>query len=80
MLVLALCGALVTAPAFGQPARLRDIAPSAQRTANAAPAAAFVPAADWRPGEPDQRSCSRSRRKFWQDSDGWTVKTVTVCQ
>ncbi len=32
----------------------------------------------WTSAEPEA-SCHRSRRKLWQDGEGWVVKTVTVC-
>ncbi|GJD95424.1 hypothetical protein [Methylobacterium iners] len=32
----------------------------------------------WTSAEPEP-SCHRSRRKLWQDGEGWVVKTVTVC-
>lgn len=54
--------------AEGQPVR--------QRTGQVVPEAA--PRVAWTAG--DAVSCSRTRRKFWQDGEGWIVKTVSVCR
>ena len=33
----------------------------------------------WTAGEPEARACSRTRRKLWQDGEGWVVKAVRSC-
>ncbi|HEX8416479.1 MAG TPA: hypothetical protein VF641_02645 [Methylobacterium sp.] len=51
--------------------------PAAPR-AKATTAAGKAPDTAWTSAEPAQ-ACSRSRRKLWQDGEGWVVKTITLC-
>ncbi|GJE76478.1 MULTISPECIES: hypothetical protein [Methylorubrum] len=45
----------------------------------AAPVApAEKPGTTWTAAEPAH--CSQARRKLWQESEGWIVKTVSVCR
>lgn len=61
--------ALLIAPvvAVAEPAPRKATVPSAK-----------APNTTWTSAEPEQ-ACTRSRRKLWQDGEGWVVKTVTLC-
>ncbi len=51
--------------------------PAAKPPVQAA-APAEKPGTAWTAAEPD--NCARARRKLWQESEGWIVKTITVCR
>lgn len=66
---LALLGLVgLAGAARAEPARHR----TGQPATDAAPRVAWTAA--------DATACSRSRRKFWQEGEGWIVKTVSVCR
>ncbi|KAB1072785.1 hypothetical protein [Methylobacterium planeticum] len=45
------------------------------------PAAPGVtPGVTWTAGEAPAANCTRSRRKLWQEGEGWIVRTVTACR
>lgn len=68
-LAIAVCLGLAAAPlaAVAEPAPRKATVPSAK-----------APNTTWTSAEPEQ-ACTRSRRKLWQDGEGWVVKTVTLC-
>ncbi|AWN41242.1 hypothetical protein DK389_12815 [Methylobacterium durans] len=39
-----------------------------------------APAVTWTAGEAPAANCTRSRRKLWQEGEGWIVRTVTACR
>lgn len=72
-------GLLCLAPALPTEALAAGKAPPpAARLSPAEPAA--KPGTTWTAAEPEPANCSRVRRKLWQESEGWIVKTVNVCR
>ena len=43
-------------------------------------AASGGPGVTWTAGEAPAANCTRSRRKLWQEGEGWIVRTVTACR
>lgn len=43
------------------------------------PSSVTSPSTAWTAAEPGSRACFKSRRRLWQDGEGWIVKMVTVC-
>ncbi|WP_232630443.1 hypothetical protein [Methylobacterium sp. Leaf118] len=72
-------GLLCLAPALPiEASAAGKVSPAAARTAPADPAP--KPGTTWTAAEPEPAHCSRVRRKLWQESEGWIVKTVNVCR
>ena len=46
----------------------------------ARPPAPPIPDTTWTSSEPETAACQRSRRKLWNPSEGWVVRTITVCR
>ncbi|MEA1833987.1 hypothetical protein U8607_18015 [Methylobacterium durans] len=82
-LALALAASWMVAPAEARAGKK----PAAQKPATAEPAAtasvtaaAKAPGVTWTAGEAPAANCTRSRRKLWQEGEGWIVRTVTACR
>lgn len=71
-LAIAVCLGLAAIPF----AAVAEPAPWPKATATVPSAQA--PNTTWTSAEPPP-ACPRSRRKLWQDGEGWVVKTVTLC-
>ena len=89
-LVLAAFGTCLTmAPASAEPseqnatetAEVAEIAAASRagRMRTVPGVSTKAPTTSWTTAEPQNRACFKARRKFWQDGEGWIVKTTTIC-
>ncbi|MDR7039385.1 MULTISPECIES: hypothetical protein [Methylobacterium] len=82
-LVLALAAScLIAAPAEARRGEKPGAAEPPARASVKAPVKGpgGEPAVAWTAGEAPAANCTRSRRKLWQEGEGWIVRTITACR